>query len=232
MDNDNDYNCIISVGMRCFTEIFLKKMKLKKFSCIFDGMYNINIDDIIYILEHKFNYDDLIYTEYIANDDIQNLNIKYGNRTLHKKINYKIDDMIYSYHNAFLPHHNLNNTNTRDHFDRCFNRIDNIKHNKIRTLFCLFIHPQYGTYNDVSDNDIETLNQYLIQHFNCKLLVCKFKEEEENDNKWRCIIHNETITYIHINNNSHLFTDNSIVLNEIMKFMNVDETKLLTYKDV
>lgn len=34
-----DFKCVMSIGIRCFTEIFLKKMNLKKFSGPFDAMY-------------------------------------------------------------------------------------------------------------------------------------------------------------------------------------------------
>jgi hypothetical protein len=228
---DTDYKCIISIGMRCFTEIFLKSMNLKKFSCVFDGMYNTNIHDIINILENRFTYDELIYTDIISDNYIKELNVKHGNRTIHKNINYKKDDLIYSYHNAFLPHHNLNNIHTRNHFDRCFNRIDKIKHDKIRTLFCLFIHPAYGTDTDISFDDINILTDYLIKHFNCRLLVCKFKQNKNTYN-WKCVFQDDNLIYIHINNNSHLFNDNKDVLDEIIKYVNVYECKLLTYDEL
>ena len=228
---DTDYKCIISVGMRCFTEIFLKSMNLKKFSCVFDGMYSTNISDIINILENRFTYDDLIYTDSISDNNIIELNVKLGNRTIHKNINYKPNDLVYSYHYAFLPHHNLNDIHTRNHFDRCFNRIDKIKNDKLRTLFCLFIHPQYGTDKDVSFDDINILKEYLKNNFNCRLLVCKFKQNKNTYN-WKCIFQDDNLIYIHINNNSNIFDDIKDVLNEIIKYVNVCETKLLTYDEL
>ena len=78
------YKCILSVGIRCFTEIFLKEMKLKKFSSPFDGLYLSSINDIIYLLEHKIIEDDLIHTQ----DDkkYNSLNNQWGFRSIHLKL--------------------------------------------------------------------------------------------------------------------------------------------------
>ena len=75
MDNtETSFKCVISIGMRCFTDIFLKKLELKQFSCVFDAIYNTDISNIIYIFDNEFNYSDIINTETIDDLNIKNLN--------------------------------------------------------------------------------------------------------------------------------------------------------------
>ena len=91
MDNTRIYyKCIMSIGMRCFTEMFLKAMILKKFSGIFDGMYNTEVNDIIEIMSNGILKSELINTETMNDDIIQELNKKHGYRTIHKRYNYII----------------------------------------------------------------------------------------------------------------------------------------------
>jgi hypothetical protein len=231
VNDQNEYKSIISVGMRCFTEIFLKKLGYKQFSCPFDAIYSISIESIIDILKNKLDDNDLLFTENINDETIQKLNNKHGFRTIHTKFNYDETNLELSYHNALLPHHNLNKQETKEHFDRCFTRLDKMNNNKIKTLFCLFIHPDYGSDPDVSFKDINILKDYLVQHFNCDLLICKFKKTIHNY-EWK-IIHNENnLMYIHINNSSHIFEHNEKVLNEIFQYLKIDKSKLLTYDEM
>jgi len=232
MDNtETSFKCVISIGMRCFTDIFLKKLELKQFSCVFDAIYNTDISNIIYIFENEFNYSDIINTETIDDLNIKNLNKKHGYRTLHKLINYKENNLIYSYHNAFLPHHNLNDIDDKNHFDRCFKRLKNIKILNIKTLFCLFFHPDYSNDTDVSIENILFLNNYLQNNFNCHLLVCKFKYINKNYN-WKTIINNDKLTYIHINNSSHIYEDNEKILKEIFDYLNINKLLLIKYNEI
>ena len=229
---ENRYQCIMSVGIRCFTEIFLKNLNLKKFSGPFDGMFNTSLDAVVNILKNGIQEEDLIYSENITNDEISLLNKKHGFRTMHKNINYSENDITSSYHLAFLPHHNLNNNETKKHFKRCFERIEKIKLHKIQTLFCLFIHPQYGGDKDIPYNEIVLLKNYLVENFQCDLLVCKFEEKYGCNYSWKTILNNENIIYIHINNNSHLYGSNEIVLKEIFSSLAVIEKNLLTYEEI
>ena len=81
---NKEYECVLSLGIRCFTEIFLKELKLKKFSSPFDGLFLSSINDIIYLLEHKIEEDNLIHTQ---NDEkYKSYNEKWGDRSLHKKL--------------------------------------------------------------------------------------------------------------------------------------------------
>lgn len=230
---EDNYKCVISIGIRCHTEIFLKKLGLKQFSCVFDAMYNTNVINIINILENKFKYHDniFIYTENIDNSLIKTLNNKHGCRTIHKFINYNKNNLVYSYHNALLPHHNLNNNEVKEHFNRCFNRLDKIQNYKIKTLFCLFIHPEYSGDSDISIEDINILKNYLLEHFNCNLLVCKFKKNTQNY-EWNIIVNKNNLVYIHINNSSHIFEHNEKVLNEIFNYLKIEKSKLISYNEM
>ena len=160
---NQEYKCVVSLGIRCFTEIFLKDLGLKKFSSPFDGLFLSSVNDIIYLLKHKMEQDNLIHTQ---NDEkYKSYNEKWGYRSLHKKLdNSFFDKKKYidsSYHYATFPHHNLKDQNTINHFKRCFNRFDIIEKNKIKTLFCLFLHPKYPGYKNVTSNEIEILSNYL-----------------------------------------------------------------------
>ena len=75
---DSEYKCVLSLGIRCFTEIFLKELELKKFSSPFDALYLSSINDIIYLLENKIEPKYLIHTQneknisrIIVNGDIE-----------------------------------------------------------------------------------------------------------------------------------------------------------------
>ena len=229
----DDYKCVLSIGIRCFTEIFLKKLNLKKFSGPFDAMYSSSILNVIDILENKIDKQDLIYTENIKNiPQIDVLHKLHGYRTINRKYdNIDYNKIVNTWHKSFLPHHNLNKKDDWEHFERCFNRLEIIKKNKIRTLFCLFFHPKYSDDGDVSFKDIQRVSNYLKEHYNCHLLICRFLYIN-NDFKWKKIISNEELTFIHVNNSSWEFELNKDVLNEIFSFMNVNEYNLLKYGDM
>jgi len=229
---DESYKCIISVGMRCFTEIFLKALGYKQFSGPFDAIFSSSIESIIDIFKNKFDENDLIYTEDLQHIDIiKQLNEKHGFRTIHTRYNYDKTNLFTTYHKALLPHHNLKNNEVKDHFARCFNRIDNLKKNQYKTLFCLFMHPDYANDGDISFKDIETVRNYLIDNFNCDLLVCRFKSTTHHY-KWNILYNQNNIIYIHINNSSHIFEDNEIVLHEIFDYLKIEKSNLLTYNDI
>jgi hypothetical protein len=230
----SDYKCVLSIGMRCYTEIYLKKMGLKKFSGPFDALYFNNVKSIIYLLENKINYDDLIHTETINKHEIQLLNKTYGFRTIHKKINiYDENNLSQTYHLASFAHHNLNDINVRHHFDRCFERMENIKLNKIKTLFCMFSHPNGRTDKMLSNDDITTINSYLFNNFNCHLLVIVFLfNSQEKINSWKIHLQNDNLTCIVINNGNIEYNEHEQNLNQIFKYMNVKEDILLTYNDM
>lgn len=229
---NQEYKCILSVGFRCFTEIFLKELGLKKFSSPFDGLFLSSINDIIYLLKHKIEEDNLIHTE---NDEkYKSYNEKWGYRSLHKKLdNSFFDKKNYidsSYHYATFPHHNLNKPNTIKHFKRCFDRFDIIEKNKIKTLFCFFLHPTYPGYKKVTSNEIEILSNYLKIKYNCHLLVIYFFRTNSNE-KYSLLKKTDNYSIYKINNNSHIFKYIKNDLIEILKSFNIKKKDLLLYKD-
>jgi hypothetical protein len=226
-----EYNVVMSIGMRCFTEIFLKSMGLKKFSSPFDGMYSTNIYNIIDIFHNGINYENLIFSENIIDSNITLLNKEHGFRTM-KKSEIDINNLNKSFHNAFLPHHNLNDEKCKTHFERCFHRLENIKKYEISTLFCLFVHPGYGN-KDKSVSLIESkiLSDSIMKTCKGKLLVCIFEKNIIKDN-WKIIYDDDILTYIIINNNSHIFIENKNNLKEIFSYMKIDNNKLLSYDEI
>lgn len=226
-----NYKCILSVGIRCFTEIFLNEIGYKKFSGPFDGMYCQTVDPLIDILSNGINKDDLLYSE--EESKMNELNNKHGYRTLHKKYNFNINDNDYNnFHNALFPHHNLKNEDTVKHFERCFERLKTIEVNKTRILFCLFFHPNYGNDIEVPMNDIKRLEIFLRNKYNCKLLVCNFIHYRNYYYKWKIIYNSDSLIYIHVNNSSHIFQVQKNNLYEIFSFIGIDENELLKYENI
>lgn len=259
----DEYNAIISIGNRCYTEMYLKQMGYKKFSCPFDAIFSNTIDDIIYLFENKIDYDKLIYTENIDDPMIRQLNEKHGLRTIHTQFNNynendlsksyhlakiyhlaksyhlakkhhlaKSYDLAISYHLATFAHHNLNDDAAKEHFNRCFRRLDIIKERKIKTLFCLFNHPRFKEY--LSIQDMIKIKQYLCDNYNCHLLVIEFAQYSNNKTEaYKILGQDKTITYIHVNNSSLEYVDHENALQEIFKtVMKINPEKLLTYEDI
>lgn len=228
------YKCVLSIGMRCYTEIYLKQMGLKKFSGPFDALYSHSVENIIYLLENKINQDDLIHTELMNQPEIQSLNRTFGYRTIHKKLNfYDERDLSRTYHLASFAHHNLNNIETRTHFDRCFERLDKIKNEKIKTLFCLFSHPNGKSDKFLSQPDISTICRYLSNNFNCHVLIIVFMTFSQSDfNSWKVKFQNDMFTYIVVNNGSIEFTQHKNNLQDIFSYMGVKDENLFTYNNM
>ena len=226
------YKVIIPIGLKCFTEIYLKKLGYKNFSCPFDAIFSKSIDDIIYLFENKIEYNKLIHTENIQNEIINTLNNTYGFRTIHSQLNtYDENDYTKTFHLATFAHHNLNDDNIKEHFNRCFKRIDIIKEQKIKTLFCLFIH-KCENYSDIPFEKVISLKNYLIEHFNCDLFVGEFYHDYTSNYNWNIKYNENNLIYIHINNNSNTFSDNEKCLNEIFNYFLIDKSQLLTYNEI
>jgi hypothetical protein len=227
---DNTYNCVLSLGIRCFTEIFLDKLKFKKFSSPFDGLYLSSINDIIYLLTNKIQICDLIHTK----DDAkyQLCNDEFGCRSLHSKLENTImntnKNIDTSYHYATFPHHNLKDSIVLEHFNRCFNRLDIIENNKIKTLMCLFIHPTYPGYVKITHSDIEQLSLFLQKKYKCHLLVIYFFKKDISK-PYIILENNPNYTIYNINNSSHIFDNVKNELQEIFDTFNLNEKDLLTY---
>lgn len=229
--NNNNFNVIMSIGIRCFTEIYLKNLNYKNFSSPFDALYLRKVDDIIELLENNIDYSLLLHTEDMKNDMIiDKLNKKHGYRSIYLK--FKDNNTINSehlYHSATFAHHNLKNE--KPHFDRCFERLNIIKVNNIKTLFCLFLFPfytnKYAPYENISIKDIYKLEQYLVNNYNCKLLVIIF-----TNNNTTIIEDRTTLMYINIKYKTMNFIDYQLILKNIFDYNKVDIGSLLNYKEI
>lgn len=230
------YSVIISVGMRCYTEIYLKQMGYKKFSCPFDAIFSNTIDDIIYLFENRIEYDKLIHTENIKHPTIQQLNDQYGLRTIHTQFNYYNErDYSRTYHLATFAHHNLNDDLVKGHYDRCFKRLDVIKERGVKTLFCLFNHPHLESNRCLSFENICKMKTYLSRHYNCHLLVVEFftYNNAEPHTGYKMVYQDEELTYLFINNGNLEYESQKSALNHIFEnVIKVDTGRLLTYEEV
>ena len=228
------YKCILSLGIRCFTEIFLKEMKLKKFSSPFDGLYLSSINDVIYLLEHKIIENDLIHTQDYKK--YNSLNNKWGFRSIHLKLDNlimnKSNSIEANYHYATFAHHNLKDKNTINHFKRCFNRLEIIKKKKIKTLFCLFMLEKYKGYIPIDYKEVEKLSNYLHNIYNCHLLVIYFVGKNENKKKYSLKLKKEKYSVYEINDNGFYFKNVKNELTEIFSNYNVNQQNLLSYETI
>ena len=85
METDNiKYKCVLSIAGRCFTEIYLKELKIRRFSSPFGSLYLNTVNQILYFLENEIQDEQLDHTENI--DIYKKYNERYGNRTIHKYI--------------------------------------------------------------------------------------------------------------------------------------------------
>jgi hypothetical protein len=230
--NDDDFKCVLSIGIRCFTEIYLKELQLRKFSSPLGSVYLNSTKQIIYLLENGIEDDLLIHTENYAK--FKPYNDKFGNRSIHKDISdqMKIDNSNthLMFHKAVFAHHNLNDEKDKVHFDRCFKRLEIIQKDKIKTLFCLFYHVNYFGYEPISMSDISKLADYLSCKFNCHLLVIHFCKLANNSMKYKLIMKTEKLTLYYVNSDETVFLPQKEILQKIMNEMNVNNESLLDIK--
>lgn len=126
------FNCIYSLGFKCGTELELKSQNLISFSSIFGSCYIGTIDNLIQILNSRFdilfNPKNLIPTKNI--EKYKDLNKEHGDRTLNK-----IFDNIDDWHSAMIAHHDMSSEKVKDHFERAISRFYKLINNNIPTLF-------------------------------------------------------------------------------------------------
>jgi hypothetical protein len=226
---DNSFKCVMSLGMRCFTEIYLKKMSLKKFSGPFDSLFNKNIQSIMYLLTSGIESHNLIHTATSTNEDVIKLNDKNGCRTQHILFDKCNDDSV-SYHESMFAHHNLHVPDVLEHFNRCFSRLNFLKDNKIRTLFCVFTHQHYARDIIPHDDEVFELSNMLQSQYNCKLLYIIFSNNRRIG--WDIILNDDIMIKIIVHNNSTEYNVNNKYLNEIFMHLGVNESELLGYEDI
>ena len=138
---------VYSIGIRCYTELILKRLKLIKLSSIFGSMNIKNSDNFISCIKNMnmlFDKSNLIFTKNIKS--MEELNKKHGLRTLHRKF-----DNINDYHSSTIAHHDLSQQSVQNHFKRGVIRLHNIKTHNIPILFIQISHE--SEYNNSKQND-------------------------------------------------------------------------------
>lgn len=127
-----EISVVYSIGVRCDTEMILKRLDLIKFSSIFGSMNIRNYENLIKCFNSNFQIlfdpDNLVYSKY--NPKWMNENKKYGLRTLNKMF-----DDITNYHSATIAHHDLSSEKDMLHFIRGIHRLNYIRKNNIPILF-------------------------------------------------------------------------------------------------
>lgn len=123
---------IYSIGVRCYTEMILKRMGLIKFSSIFGSLNIRNYANLKKCLESNFSVlfdkSKLIYTKNVP--EMEHLNSIHGSRTL----NSNFDD-IHDYHSATIAHHDLSDNKDKRHFIRGLDRFEYMRDNNVSILF-------------------------------------------------------------------------------------------------
>jgi len=145
-----EINVVYSIGSRCDTEKILKRLDLIKFSSIFGSMYIRYYNKLIKCFDSNFNilFDEsnLIYSKDIATMSAENNH--YGLRTLNKLL-----DDVNDFHSATIAHHDLSNTEHKNHFLRGINRLNYIRNQNIPILFVYISSWEYDNPED---------NSYLV----------------------------------------------------------------------
>ena len=123
---------VYSLGVRCDTEIILKRLGLVKFSSLFGSMNIRNYTNLIKCFDTNFKIlldeSNLIFTKDNPAWDIQNK--AHGFRTLNIAFDNPND-----YHSATIAHHDLSNSEHKQHFVRAVNRLNYIRSKNIPIVF-------------------------------------------------------------------------------------------------
>lgn len=230
----NEFACILSIGTRCFTEIYLKQLNLKRFSSMFGSLAIKDLEHLMHLLNISSIADlELVYTKDC--DSMQLLNNKFGFRTIMVQFDHN-HDYYNCFHNCTFAHHDLSNHEHYNHFERCLKRQLYLKNNNIRTLFVLMCHENYGDVNTrnyvFTLDEAQTVKQFLISQFNCHLLCLRFRSINASMTHL-VLLRDEHITFIDIYNNNIDIIQHLDILNHIFfNMLNVRPSLLLSYNDL
>lgn len=175
-NNQYNYNILYSLGIRCHTEIILKKLNLIKFSSIFGSLFIKNFDNIIKLFNSDFKLlidrNNLVYTKNM--DSHIELNKLYGFRTFNKFF----DDIDNIYTTTFA-HHDLSLDKDYQHFERGIQRLNYILKNNIPILFVNLSH--INEFNNLENTEliIDCLKEKKYDNFHI-LFINISNEEKDN----------------------------------------------------
>ncbi len=162
---------VISFGHRCSSASFIQKLNLKTESYPFDWLIS-KLDIIKDCIETKFihflNLNNYITKKTETFNIIDNTKTHICNEVVQVNIYYEsnIDNNnTYNYKLA-LNHHNLNNNENYEYFQRCINRLYELLETNIKKYY-IYFHPILGI-NDFENNkekilnEFDDFNQYII----------------------------------------------------------------------
>lgn len=153
VNRSDEFRCVYSLGIRCYTEMILKDLGLRQFSSIFGSLFVKNFDNLKRIIETPnvlVDKEKHIYT--CEEPSMTVLNQKHGFRTLHRDF-----DNIENYHSATQAHHDLSNSKDMNHFVRGIQRFEKMRNEKIPILFLnvsdanMFYNSDPGSCQEVID---------------------------------------------------------------------------------
>lgn len=226
-----DFKCVVGLGVRCYTSIYLKELNLRKFSSTFDSLISPSKEMISDFLNGDINFDDMIHTKH--NNKFDSLNKENGNRSIYPKYNNEKNDE--SYHYAVFAHYDMDLEKNVNHFKRCIDRFNIIKLKQIRTLFVITCH-ENNDFNFIPDeDDISYIFDNSCFKFNCHLLVIKFimHDKKKHINNINISTKTENYTIVNVMNNSLEYSDQKNNLNKIFFDMfKLDSENLMNYADL
>ena len=162
---------VYSIGIRCYTEIILKRLNLTRFSSIFGSTNMKNYNNIIECFNTNFDAlldeTNLIHTRNIPTFTEENE--IHGYRTLNKRF-----DNIEDYHDATIAHHDLSSEKDIQHFKRGIERLNYIKNKKIPILFVNISH--YSDFDNMSKNK-ELVDSIIMNGFTNMRLISIYKNK-------------------------------------------------------
>lgn len=174
-----EYNTIHSLGSRCQNSLILKKNNLREFSGFFDFLNVEKVEWTIHMLDDEFKEflkeDNLITFEFnnITFDPETDEKLLHSVRTANKFYqteNYSIPDY------AICPHFNLKDTNERNHFFRCIDRL-----RKMKDYNVLFNYTYNSWENEVSEEQMNKMYSILKERYEfSKFKICFISLKNSN----------------------------------------------------
>jgi hypothetical protein len=216
-------NVVYSIGVRCYTEIILKRLNLVKFSSVFGSLNIRNYENVIKCIDTNFdillNPNNNVFTKNIPTMEVENK--RYGYRTLHK-----LFDNIHDYHSSTIAHHDLSNPLHIKHFERGIQRLNHIKDNQIPILFVnISIEYEFNNTCEVSKL-IESLKKYGFKNIK---IISIYKTSKQMDKPTLLHMDDYHIAYEMYSYGYDDIRDDVVIKNILLTHFNLDH--LLSIND-
>ena len=209
-------NVVYSIGVRCYTEIILKRLQLVKFSSIFGSLNIRNYENVVKCIDTQFdillNPNNNLFTKNIPTMEVENK--RYGYRTLHK-----LFDNIYDYHSSTIAHHDLSNPLHIKHFERGIQRFNYIKEHDIPILFVnISIEYEFNNAGDITKL-IESLKNYGFKNMK---IISIYKTSKQMVEPTLLHMDNVHISYEMYSYGYDDTRDDAVIKNILLKHFNLD----------